>query len=116
MTRIRLPYDGGLLSIKATSRGLTISGEIDSTTCPTLVKVLEGFAGDHTHIHLDLAAVTYCDVPCLWEMVQFALPGNDGNPVKLVVLHGIPPFMKTMLRLLDWHDDLPGLSVTDMAP
>jgi len=114
MTRIRLPYNNGLLSIEATSCGLTISGEIEKSTRPVLAEVLEDFASDHTDLHLDLAALSYCDVTGLWAMVQFAVPDGDGRSAKLVVLHAIPPYMKTMLRILGWHDELPGLSVTDV--
>jgi anti-anti-sigma factor len=89
--------------------GLSIAGEIDEDSYPVLVRTLEEFAADRPEIHLDLAAVRYCDLAGLRAIVRLAEVRSDGHG-RRVVLHELPPQLRTVLEIVGW-DSTPGLIV-----
>ncbi len=101
-------YDDGVLRITATGNppGLAIAGEIDEDTYPALVAKLEELAGAG-EIHLNLAGVEYCDLAGLRAMIRLAGAGR-GSDSRQVVLHEVPPRLRTVLGILGW-DSTPGL-------
>jgi ABC-type transporter Mla MlaB component len=105
-------YDDGVLRITATSNppGLAIAGEIDEDTYPALVAKLEEFAGGD-EIHLNLAGVEYCDLAGLRAIIRLAGVGHVRDS-RRVVLHEIPPQLRTVLSILGW-DSTPGLLIED---
>lgn len=107
-------YDDGVLRITATRNppGLAIAGEIDEDTYPALVAKLEELAGAG-EIHLNLADVEYCDVAGLRAMIRLAGSGRRGDS-RQVVLHEVPPRLKTVLGILGW-DSTPGLVINQPA-
>jgi anti-anti-sigma factor len=108
-------YDDGVLRITARGDppGLAIAGEIDEDTYPALVAKLEEFAG-RDEIHLDLADVEYCDLAGLRAIIRLADAGR-GTDSRRVVLHGVPPHLRTLLSILGW-DSTPGLLIEDATP
>jgi anti-anti-sigma regulatory factor len=109
------PYDDGVLAISDTDSppGLILSGEIDEVEYPALVRALERFT-DSTEVHLDLSGLHYCDVSCLRAMVLLASPDSGDQVGRQVVLHKVPTYLATTLRILGW-DRIPGLSVCGAA-
>jgi anti-anti-sigma factor len=104
--------DDGVLRITATGEpsGLAIAGEIDEDTYPALVAKLEEFAG-RDEIHLNLAGVEYCDLAGLRAIIRLAGVGRVRDS-RRVVLHEIPPQLRTVLSVLGW-DSTPGLLIED---
>lgn len=113
--------DSGVLRITqlAAPAGLAIAGEIDEATYPALVTSLHELADGHPIVHLDLGAVSYCDLAGLRAIVRLA--ARDGTPrdgtardgtagPRRVVLHGVPQHIRMVLAITGW-DALPGLSV-----
>lgn len=103
-------YDDGVLRITATTKppGLAIAGEIDEDTYPALTAKLEELAGAG-EIHLNLADVQYCDLAGLRAMIRLAGAGRSSDS-RQVVLHDVPPRLKTVLGILGW-DSAPGLVI-----
>jgi len=82
--------------------GLATGGEIDESSYPALVSALEGFAGESGDIYVHLACMAYCG------LVGLTRVSLSGHGARRVVLHGVPPHLKAMLRILAW-DCTPGL-------
>jgi len=100
-------YDDGVLRITAIGNPsrLAIAGEIDEDTYPALVRKLEELAGPD-EIHIDLAGVDYCDLAGLRAITR--LTGVGPSVSRRVVLHEVPPQLRTVLSILGW-DSTPGL-------
>jgi ABC-type transporter Mla MlaB component len=105
-------YDDGVLRMTPVGNpsGLAIAGEIDEDTYPALVAKLEEFAGGD-EIHLNLAGVEYCDLAGLRAIIRLAGVGHVRDS-RRVVLHEIPPQLRTVLSILGW-DSTPGLLIED---
>ena len=103
-------YDDGVLRIAATGKpsGLAIAGDIDEDTYPALVRKLDELASAD-EIHLNLAGVQYCDVAGLRAITRLADAGR-GRSSRRVVLHEVPPRLRTVLSILGW-DSIPGLVI-----
>jgi anti-anti-sigma factor len=103
-------YDDGVLRVTTLSSppGLAIAGEIDEGSYPALVKTLAQVAG-HAEVHLNLAGVTYCDLAGLRAIIGLAEAGH-GSRGRQVVLHDIPPRLRTVLDIVGW-DATPGLVI-----
>jgi anti-anti-sigma regulatory factor len=94
--------------------GLVIAGDIDEFTYPTLAASLTWVADRGGEIHLDLAAVRYCDLAGLRALVRLSAgrgdrPEHDGRKL---ILHALPPHLKTVLEILGW-DSMPGLVIAE---
>jgi len=76
--------------------GPAISGEIDEFSYPALVSALEGFAGEPGDIYAHLAGLAFCG---LVGLTRVSLPGHGA---RRVVLHGVPPHLKAVPRILGW--------------
>lgn len=100
-------FDDGTLRITWTGvpPGIAISGEIDESTYPALVGTLVKLAYGRDEIHVDLAGVRFCDIAGLRAIVN--LTREQG---RRVVLHEVPPQLKTVLRIVGW-DTTPGLAL-----
>ena len=115
-------YDDGVLRITTTDDppGLAIAGEIDESTYPGLISVLDKLTAGQAEIHVSLAAVSYCDLAGLRAIVR--ITGADGNAAgtsgagtsggggRRVVLHGVSQQLKTVLEIVGW-DSIPGLAL-----
>lgn len=103
--------DGGLRIARTGSpSGLVIAGDIDEFTYPRLSAALAGLADGGVDIHLDLAAVQYCDLVGLRALIRLSA-GHDDRPDhagRRVILHGQPAHLKTVLQILG-SDSMPGL-------
>jgi anti-anti-sigma regulatory factor len=99
-------YDDGVLQMTPVGSppGLAIAGEIDEDTYPALLGKLEKLAGT-AEIHLNLAGVTYCDLAGLRAIIRLA-----GGPGSRLVLHDLPPHLRTVLGIVGW-DATPGLVI-----
>jgi hypothetical protein len=116
-------YDDGVLRITTTDDppGLAIAGEIDESTYPGLVSVLDKLTEGPAEIHVSLAEVSYCDLAGLRAIVRMTgadsngadsgggdSGGSDGK--RRVVLHGVPRQLTTVLKIVGW-DSIPGLAL-----
>jgi anti-anti-sigma regulatory factor len=105
-------YDDGVLRISGTGAPavLVIAGEIDEATCPALVHALAGLADGPGEAHINLAAVTYCDLTGLRAILSLAGTDGDGQGrgAKRLILHQVPPSLRTILQVIGW-DATPGV-------
>jgi anti-anti-sigma regulatory factor len=99
----------GNLRITPTSSppGLAITGEIDEPSYGDLAAALERLTAGPGEIHVDLAGVEYCDLVGLRAIVGLT-GANDQDHSRRVVLHNVPPHVRTVLGILGW-DCTPGL-------
>jgi hypothetical protein len=81
--------------------GPATGGEIDESSYPALVSALEGFAGESGDFYVHLACMAFCG---LVGLTRVSLSGHGARRV----VHGVPPHLKAMLRILAW-DCTPGL-------
>jgi anti-anti-sigma regulatory factor len=97
--------DGPLrTAVMADRPGLALRGYIDEETHPALVGALNRIPRDSGNLHVDLSAVTYCDLAGLRAIVGLA---GTNRPV---ILHGIPRPLCTVMEILGW-DQTPGLVI-----
>jgi ABC-type transporter Mla MlaB component len=82
--------------------GLALGGDIDEETYPALVEALNHIPRDNASLHVDLSAVTFCDLAGLRAIVRLA---GTNMPV---ILHGVPRPLRTVMKILGW-DQEPGL-------
>jgi anti-anti-sigma regulatory factor len=109
----------GALRFTRTGRpaGLIIAGDIDEFSHDVLVSALAELTEVSGEIHLDLAGVEYCDLAGLRSMVTLAGSGSGsgaggrGGGTR-VVLHAVPPQLRTALRIVGW-EDAPGLVIEE---
>ena len=85
---------------------LVLSGDIDEETYPALIEALSRIPRDSAGLHVDLSAVTFCDLAGLRAIVRLA---ESTTPV---ILHGVPGTLLTVMKILDW-DHEPGLVVSE---
>jgi anti-anti-sigma regulatory factor len=84
---------------------LVLSGDIDEETYPALVEALSRVPRDNAGLHVDLSAVTFCDLAGLRAIVRLA---ESTTPV---ILHGVPGTLLTVMKILGW-DQQPGLVIS----
>jgi len=84
---------------------LVLSGDIDEETYPALVEALSRVPRDNAGLHVDLSAVTFCDLAGLRAIVRLA---GSTTPV---ILHGVPRTLLTVMKILGW-DQQPGLVIS----
>ena len=84
---------------------LVLSGEIDEETYPTLIEALSRIPRDNAGLHVNLSAVTFCDLAGLRAIVRLA---ESTTPV---ILHGVPGTLLTVMKILGW-DQQPGLVIS----
>ncbi len=85
--------------------GLALGGDIDDETYPALVEALNHIPPDNASFHVDLSAVTFCDLAGLRAIVRLA---DTSTPV---ILHGVPRPLRTLMKILGW-DQEPGLVIS----
>ena len=85
--------------------GLALGGDIDEETYPALVAALNHIPPDNASFHVDLSAVTFCDLAGLRAIVRLA---DASTPV---ILHGLPRPLRTLMKILGW-DQEPGLVIS----
>jgi len=104
-------YDDGVLRVTRTGNPphLAIAGDIDESTYSGLVGTLREFAEGRGELHVDLAGVEYCDLAGLRAIVDLA---GSGGRNRHVILHAVPPQLKTALSILGW-DSTPGLAIDE---
>ena len=103
--------DGGLRIARTGSpAGLMLTGDIDEFTYPRLTTALAGLADRDGDIHLDLAAVQYCDLAGLRALIRLSAGHGDrpDHEGRRVIFHSLPAHLKTVLHILGW-DSMPGL-------
>lgn len=84
---------------------LVLSGDIDEETYSALIEVLSRIIRDNAGLHVDLSAVTFCDLAGLRAIVRLA---ESTTPV---ILHGVPSTLLTVMKILGW-DQQPGLVIS----
>ena len=103
-------YDDGVLRITripapSPGPGYALAGEIDESTVRGLAGKLAELAANVDEVHLDLAALEYCDLAGLRVIVQLAAG------LRRVVLHRVPPHLRAVLAIVGW-DTAPGVEFT----
>jgi anti-anti-sigma regulatory factor len=73
---------------------LVLSGDIDEETYPALIEALSRIPRDNAVLHVDLSAVTFCDLGGLRAIVRL-----------------VPSTVLTVMKILGW-DQQPGLVVS----
>ena len=84
---------------------LVLSGDIDEETYPALIEALSRIPRDNAGLHVNLSAVTFCDLAGLRAIVRLA---ESTTPV---ILHGVPRTLLTVMKILGW-DQQPGLVIS----
>jgi ABC-type transporter Mla MlaB component len=84
---------------------LVLSGDIDEETYPVLIEALSRIPRDNAGLHVDLSAVTFCDLAGLRAIVRLA------ESTTAVTLYGVPRTVLTVMKILGW-DQQPGLVVS----
>jgi anti-anti-sigma regulatory factor len=84
---------------------LVLAGDIDEETYPALTEALNHIPRDNASLHVDLSAVTFCDLAGLRAIVRLA---DTTTPV---MLHGVPRPLRTVIEILGW-DQQPGLVIS----
>ena len=84
---------------------LVLGGDIDEETYPALIEVLSHLPRDNAALHVNLAAVTFCDLAGLWAIVRLA---ERTTPV---ILRGVPRSLRAVMEILGW-DERPGLVIS----
>ena len=84
---------------------LVLSGDIDEETYPALTEALSHIPRDNAGLHVDLSAVTFCDLAGLRAIVRLT---ESTTPV---ILHGVPRTLLTVMKILGW-DQQPGLVIS----
>jgi anti-anti-sigma regulatory factor len=84
---------------------LVLGGDIDEDTYPDLIEALKYLPRDHAGLHVDLSAVTFCDLAGLRAIVRLA------DTVTPVTLHGVPGPLRSAMEILGW-DQEPGLMIS----
>jgi len=85
---------------------LVLSGDIDEDTYPALIEALNHVPRDHASLHVNLSAVTFCDLAALRAIIRLA---DTDTPV---ILHGVPGPLRTVMKVLGW-DQEPGLMISN---
>ena len=85
---------------------LVLGGDIDEATYPDLIAALKRLPRDHAGLHVDLSALTFCDLAGLRAIVGLA---DTSTPV---ILHRVPQRLRTVMKILGW-DQEPGLMISD---
>jgi len=84
---------------------LVLGGDIDEDTYPDLIEALKHLPRDHAGLHVDLSAVTFCDLAGLRAIIRLA------DTVTPVTLHGVPGPLRSAMEILGW-DQEPGLMIS----
>jgi anti-anti-sigma regulatory factor len=84
---------------------LVLGGDIDEETYPSLIEALSRIPRDSAGLHVDVSAVTFCDLAGLRAIVRLT---ESTTPV---ILHGVPGTVLTVMKILGW-DQQPGLVIS----
>jgi anti-anti-sigma regulatory factor len=88
---------------------LVLGGDIDEDTHPALIEALSRIPRDNAGLHVDLSAVTFCDLAGLRAIVRLA---ESTTPV---ILHGVSGTLLTVMKIVGW-DQQPGLVISKSQP
>jgi anti-anti-sigma regulatory factor len=78
---------------------LVLDGDIDEETYPALIEALSHIPRDNASLHVDLSAVTFCDLAGLRAIVRLA------GLTTQVILHGLPRPLCTVMKILGWDQE-----------
>ncbi len=102
---ITMPGEAGITNDGHVHDALTLEGDVDEATYPALIEALSRIPRDKASLHVNLSAVTFCDVAGLRAIVRLA---GTTTPV---TLQGVPGPLLTVMKILGW-DEEPGLMIT----
>jgi ABC-type transporter Mla MlaB component len=107
-------FDDGALRITWTTDGLVLAGDIDEASYAAVVVALIEVAGRPGEIHVDLAAVQYCDLAGLRAFVLASADRHESpdHHGRCVILHHLHAHLRAALRVVGW-DAAPGLVIED---
>lgn len=91
--------------------GLRFSGEIDVTNSFAVSECLRNtVALKDQDLHLDVAALIFCDISGIRSFVEAAEVRDGGR----LMLHGLPDLLQTVMKVTGWAD-LPKLVICTCA-
>jgi len=96
-----------LVTRTTTPPGLRFAGEIDMTNSDAVMQGLRIAFPDGGDHHLDLSALSFCDISGIRGLVAIATELGAGSRL---LLHGLPHQLQTVMRVTGWSD-LPNLSI-----
>jgi anti-anti-sigma regulatory factor len=115
MARCYGAYDDGVLRVACAGSPavVRIAGEIDESSYSGLVGALERLADREGDVHINLAALTFCDLAGLRAILRLAGTGRgpNGPSGKRLILHDVPGHLTRVLQILGW-DSTPAWSQT----
>ena len=82
---------------------LALEGDIDEETYPALIEALSHIPREKASLHVDLSAVSFCDVAGLRAIVRLV-------DIRPVILQGVPGPLLAVMNILGW-DQEPGLMI-----
>ena len=88
---------------------LVLSGDIDEETYPALIEALSRIPRDNAGLHVNLSAVTFCDLAGLRAIIRL------GESTRPVVLHGVSTTLLTVMKILGW-DQQPEVLISKRQP
>jgi anti-anti-sigma factor len=91
------------LVISRTARppGLRFAGEIDISNSWAVVEAIRGGLADGAGPHLDLRAVSFCDISGIRGLLIVARELGDG---RRLLLHGLPAQIENVITVTGWTD------------
>ena len=103
---VTLPGEIGITNYGRVHDTLALKGDIDEESYPALIEALSRLPRDNAGLHVNLSAVTFCDLAGLRAIVGLA---GARTPV---ILHGVPSPLRTVMKILGW-DEEPGLVISE---
>jgi anti-anti-sigma regulatory factor len=91
--------------------GLSIAGVLDLFNADAVAGEVATLLHGEGDLHIDLSKVEFCDVSGIRALVSAA---ENGNGRSRLVMHGLPPLLQRVMRLVGWGD-LPSVVICDCA-
>lgn len=89
--------------------GLRFAGEIDLSNSDAVAESMRLTLGETAHPHLDLSALSFCDISGIRALVDLAHSLDDG---RRLLLHGLPRQLQKVMRVTGWSD-LPTIALCE---
>ena len=102
---VTLPGEIATIKDRQVHDTLVLDGDIDEETYPALIEALHHLPRDNASLHVDLSAVTFCDLAGLRAIIRLA------GPTTQVTLDGVPGPLRTVMKILGW-DQEPALVIS----
>jgi anti-anti-sigma factor len=102
-------YGDRILVVSRTTApdGLKFAGEIDASNSSSLAESIRATFPDGGDPHLDMSAVSFCDISGITVLMDLA---EEIGPGRRLLVHGLPEQLEEVMRVTGWADR-PGLEL-----